>query len=267
MLPDYEMIVHQIPAKDDVKLFPVFDVHYGSQECKEDAFREFIYNIAKMENAFVVLGGDLIDNGTRNGITNVFRATASPSSQKREMAKILEPVRDKVWCGTCGNHERRSGKDADDDPMYDIMAKLDIENLYRENMAFVKVVLGEQYKGSGVRTAGDDRPSYMMLVTHGSGGGALPGAVINRNERMGYAVEGIDLLLVGHSHKPMVSQPGKIVVDTRNNKVSVKPFKVVSATPWLEYGDYAMQKMLLPSSHCIQTITLSGRKKEMVVSM
>ena len=95
----------------------------------------------------------------------------------------------------------------------------------------------------------------------------LPGGVINRNERTAYAIEGIDALIVGHSHKPMMSQPGRIVVDSVRNKVSVVPFKVISATSWLSYGDYAAQKMLLPNSHCLQKIILSAYKKEMVVTM
>ena len=95
----------------------------------------------------------------------------------------------------------------------------------------------------------------------------LPGATINRNERFGYALDGVDAVIVGHSHKPMMSQPGKIVVDKYNNKVSIVPFKVIVATSWLNYGDYAAQKMLLPSSHALQTLTLSAYKKEMVGTM
>lgn len=267
MLSDFDMIVHQKPGLDSITIVPIFDVHLGSRECKEQEFISFIDTIAQTPNMYVILGGDLIDNGTRSGVTNVFRATISPSAQKREMAKILSKIKDKVLCSVSGNHERRSGKDSDDDPCYDIMAKMDIEHLYRENMAFVKIQMGEQTTASGARKPGKARPCYTLLVMHGSGGGALPGGVLNRNERFGYAVDGIDAMLVGHSHKTMVSQPGKIVVDSNNNKVSVKPFKVISATSWLDYGDYAAQKMLLPSSHCIQTITLNGRKKEMVVTM
>lgn len=265
MLNDFEMIVHQM--ENDITIVPIYDVHLGSQECREQDFIQFIDSIKDKPNVYVILGGDLIDNGTRNSVTNVFRATMMPSQQKKEMAKILAPIRDKILCSVSGNHERRSGKDADDDPCYDIMAKLDIEHLHRENMAFVKLMLGKQTSGNGERNAGKYRPAYTFCVTHGAGGGMLPGGTINRNERMGYALDGVDALIVGHSHKPMISQPGKIVVDNRNNQVTVKPFKVIVATSWLDYGDYAMQKMLLPSSHALQTIHLSANKKEMVVTM
>lgn len=267
MLPDFEMVVHQIPTKESINIYPLFDVHYGSQECMEDKFREFVDMLAKTPNAYAVIGGDILDNGTKNGLTNIFRAKIPPSAQKREIAKILEPARDHILCATDGNHERRSGKDADDMPLLDVMSKLDLEDLYRENIVFLKITLGEQYDEKGQRTNSNYRPSYTFCVTHGAGGGALPGAVINRNERMAYSLTGVDCLIVGHSHKPMLSQPGRIVVDSRNNKVSVEPFKVVVATSWLTYGDYAAQKMLLPSSHAPQTITLSAYRKELVVTM
>lgn len=268
MIPDFEMVVHQIPTKQDITIIPIYDVHLGSRECREQEFISFIDSIKDKDNVFVILGGDLIDNGTRNSVTNIFRATMPPSAQKREMAKILEPIRNKVLCSVSGNHERRSGKDSsDDDPVYDIMAKLDIEDRHRENMCFLKIQLGEQETVNGNRNASKYRPSYTLCVTHGSGGGILPGATINRNERFSYCLDGVDAVIVGHSHRPMISQPGKIVVDNRNNKVSIVPFKVIVATSWLNYGDYAMQKMLLPTSLAMQTVTLSAFKKEMVVTM
>ena len=68
-------------------------------------------------------------------------------------------------------------------------------------------------------------------------------------------------------NRPLVTQPGKIFIDTQNNKVSIKPFKVVTATSWLVPGGYSLQKMLTPTSHAMQTIILRGNRKEMVVTM
>lgn len=267
MLPDFELIQHQFLGGHDITIIPISDVHLGSQECMEQEFIKFIQTVKDTPNVYLVLGGDLIDNGTRNSVTNVFRATMSPSQQKKEMANILKPVADRILCFVPGNHERRSGKDADDDPVYDIAAKLDLEHLYRENIAFVKIQLGRKDYESGVRADGDKRPTYTLVVTHGAGGGILTGATVNRGERFGYVVDGMDALIMGHSHKPFITQPGKIQIDTRNNKVSVKPFKVISSTSWLQWGGYAAQKMLLPTTHCLHTLTLKGDHKEMVVTM
>ena len=257
------MIQHQFLGGHDITIIPVSDVHLGSPECMEQEFIKFIETVKETPNVYLILGGDLIDNGTRSSVTNPFRATMSPSVQKREMANILAPVRDRIICMLPGNHERRSGKDADDDPCYDIAAKLDLENLYRENIAFIKIQLGLE----GHDCAGFQRPCYVLTVVHGSGGGILTGGAVNRSERFGYVIDGADALILGHTHKPYTTQPGKIQIDSRNNKVSIKPFKVISSTSWLQYGGYAAQKMLLPTTHCLNKLTLRGDHKELIVTM
>ena len=47
MLPDFEMVVHQIPTTEDITLVPIFDVHLGAQECREQDFISFINTIAE----------------------------------------------------------------------------------------------------------------------------------------------------------------------------------------------------------------------------
>ena len=266
MLPDFEMIQHQFLGGHDITVIPVADVHLGSPECREQEFMEFIQKVKETPNTYLVLLGDLIDNGTKSSVTNPFRATMPPSQQKREMANILEPVKDRILCMLPGNHERRSMKDADDDPVYDIAAKLDVEHLYRENIAFVKIQLGTE-DAHDEHSNSKYRPCYNLVVTHGAGGGIMTGGSVNRSERFGYVIDGMDALIVGHTHKPYTTQPGKIVIDPRNNQVTVKPFKVVCATSWLDYGGYAARMMLLPSTFCLNTINLSGYGKEITVTM
>ena len=264
MLPDFEMIQHSFIGGHDIKIIPISDVHLGSPECMEQEFIKMIDAVAKEENTYLTLGGDLIDNGTKSSVTNSFKATMSPSQQKKEMVNILKPVKDKILCLVSGNHERRSGKDADDDPTYDIASVLGIENLYRENVAFLKIKLG---RGNGRKDNYRDRPVYSIVVTHGAGGGIMTGSAVNRSERFGYVIDGMDILIVGHTHKPFTTQPGKLKIDLNNNKVTMKPFRVVCATSWLQYSGYPVQKMLLPASNCPQFITLSGLNKNIKVTM
>ena len=261
MLPDFNMIIHKFPDREDITIYPIADVHLGARECKEQDFISFIDGIKDKPDVYLVLGGDLINNATRSSVTNVFEETMRPADQKKEMAKILAPVAHKILAAVSGNHERRSGKDADDDPTYDILCKLDKETVYRENMAFVKLQFGNP------TGAGADNPTYALVVTHGAGGGMLTSGAVLRGERFGYAIDGMDALIMGHTHKPFTTVPGKIVIDKHNNKVSVKPFKVINMTSWCDYSGYAAQKMLLPSSHCMHTLTLRGTRKEMVVTM
>ena len=140
-------------------------------------------------------------------------------------------------------------------------------SIISSNVAFLKIQMGRETDSNGNRNRGKSRPTYCIAVTHGSGGGVLTGAGVNRNERFGYALDNVDALIVGHTHKPYTTQPGKVYVDLNNNKVSVKPFKVISSTSWLGFSGYATAKMMLPTTHCLQTLLLRGDKKEMIVTM
>lgn len=258
---DFSIITRHFPKNDDITIYPVSDVHLGAAEHMESAWREFRTRIQNEENSFLILAGDLINNGTRTSVTNIFEETLRPREQKKLMAEMLAPLKDKILCAIPGNHEARSGKDADDDPVYDICAKLDIEDLYRENMAFLKIQIGDLYNN------GDYNPTYTIAVVHGSGGGILTGGAVNKAERFGYAIDGADVLILGHTHKPFTTQPGKIKINPFNNTVSIKPFKVLSTTSWLQYGGYAARKNLLPTSYAPQTLKLCGTRKEIKVEM
>lgn len=225
----------------------------------ESAWREFRTAIQNEENSYIILCGDLINNSTRNSVSNVFDEVMRPREQKRLMTEMLMPLRDKILCAVPGNHEGRSGRDADDDPMYDICAKLDLEDIYRENIAFLKIQIGN------LTSNGTRNPTYTFAITHGSGGGILTGGAVNRAERFGYAIDGADALIVGHTHKPFNTYPGKIKIDANNNRVSVKPFHVVNCSSWLDFAGYAMKHMMLPTAHVAQKILLSGKSKDMKI--
>ena len=262
MLPDFEMIVKQFPEREDITIIPIADVHLGARECMEQEFIKFIDSIKDKPNVYLILGGDLVNNSTRSSIGNgVFEDRIRPREQKKMMAQILAPVSHKVLAAVGGNHEARSKKDADEDVTLEILSKIDREEVYRENMAFLKLQFGDP------KADGRNNPTYTLVVTHGAGGGMLTSGAVLRGERFGYAIDGMDALIMGHTHKPFTTVPGKIVIDKYNNLVTVKPFKVINMTSWLDYTGYAMQKMLLPTAHNLHTLTLCGRHKEMVVTM
>lgn len=232
-----DIIIHNF--NKDIIICPISDVHFGALGYNEKAWNDFCKWVEKEENVYLTLGGDLINNGTKNSVSGPFDDIVRPREQKRRMAEMLMPIRDRILCAVPGNHEGRSGKDADDDPMADIMCKLDLEDLYREEMAFVKIAMKNHKETIN---------QYILGVTHGSGGGIFTGATINRNERFGNVIDGIDCLIIGHSHKPFVTKPKKIVVDGNNNYIKMTKYVVIGSTSWLSYGGYALKKMLLPAS-------------------
>lgn len=264
MAKDFEIITKHFPENHDIKIYPISDVHLGAGEHLKEEWETFLKTILEDPYSYVTLGGDLIDNGVRTSkFVNPFDQTMRPSTQKRMMVEMLKPLAKagRILCAVSGNHEARSRKDCDDDITADIMCKLDLEDIYRENIAFVKLQIGN------VDGTGTKNPTYIFAVTHGAGGGMLTGSAVNRNERFGYVVDGLDCLVVGHTHKPFVTQPSKIKIDPHNNKVTLRPFKVVSSSSWLGWGGYAASKMLLPQTYVPQVLTLCGNKKEIKVTM
>lgn len=181
------------------------------------------------------------------------------------MAEILKPVKDRVLCATEGNHEDRSSRDSGTRPIWDICCQLGIEGRYRPNICFVDISLGKPTTQSGCRSASADRPNYMLVVTHGSGGGIYSGSALNKNERFGAYIDGMDALITGHVHKPIVSQPGKYVIDRSNKVVRETKFKILVSTSWLRNGHYGVKNMYPPTSFCLQGLWLSGKGKDMKI--
>lgn len=258
MLNDFEMIVHRFERNEDMVIIPVSDIHLGAREHLRKEWDSFVAAVMERPNVRLILAGDLMNNATKSSVSNVFEEVMRPREAKQQLVTALTPLRERILCGVSGNHERRN-RDVDNDPMYDIFCKLDLEHLYRENMAFVKVGIGDK-DGNGKQN-----PTYMFCVSHGHGSSIYTGASASKAERFGMAIDGIDCLVVGHTHKPLNYPVGKILVDKHNNKVSVVPWRLVVSTSWLGYAGYAGQKLLTPTVHCPQEILLCGKSKELKV--
>lgn len=261
MRSDYDLLIYKFPNKKDIKIYPISDLHIGAEECLLDAWRDFVKRLKKEPNSYITILGDMMNNGIRSSVTDVYDEVISPFEQKLWLARELREIKDKILCVVPGNHERRSKKESDDRPLYDVCCKLDIEDRYRDNAAFIIIRMGDR-KEEGLK-----RPSYTLCVIHGAGGGIYTGASVNRNERFGAYIDNLDVLIVGHAHKIAQTKPAKLFIDARNEKVSIKPFNLVQATAWTQYGGYALRQQLLPSSYGLQEIVLRGNKKSVKVTL
>lgn len=262
MRSDFELIVHHLPECKEAKIYCIGDIHVGAIESNVKGWERFVDMVLSDKDSYICLLGDLMNNATKSSVSNCFEDTMRPRDQKRYLANSLKPLSSRILCAVSGNHCFRSGKDCDDDPMLDIMSKIDLEDYYRQNAAFVKLAFGSRSDGHG-----SEKPlqTYTMCVTHGAGGGIYTGAAVNRNERMAMFVN-CDILAVGHTHKGAITKPQRIEIDTYNNSVKMKSTTVISACSWLSYGGYALRKMLLPSSpqdpEQPQTLLLGGTRNK-----
>ena len=264
MRRDLDPIIVNMPAGVDLTLHPLFDAHIGSREFKQKELTAYLEEIRKTENAYLVVGGDMMDMGLKNSVTSTYEQVLRPSDQKRLCAELLAPLAKagKILCGCSGNHEARAIKEVDDDPLYDVFCNLDIADRYRSQTCFLFLRIG----GGDRKLAGKYRHTYAIAVTHGAGGGMYIGSGANRMERYGTVIDGLDVLITGHTHKPITFPVSKLSIDHINGKVSQKQFVCLTATSWLDYGGYPLRKMLPPTAFTRQVIHLSGVGKNISVT-
>ena len=79
------MIIHKFPDRPDIIIYPICDVHLGAAEHMEREWESFCKQLFYQQNAYVILGGDLINNATKNSVSNVFEETMRPREQKKRM--------------------------------------------------------------------------------------------------------------------------------------------------------------------------------------
>lgn len=247
-----EFIKHVIEGHKQLDIYPIGDLHIGSPLHDKNALDRWLEDVIQNDDARVVLLGDMIDNGLKMSKSNVYTQTMKPSDQKRELANILRPIKDKILGCVSGNHESRSLIEVDDCPMYDVMAKLDLEDLYRTNLGFIKLSFGSRKKD----------PNQKQVYTIGLHHGASKSKV----DKFKYAIDGLDILFSGHTHTPAMDFPAKIVLDTRNESIKMVDFTNIVVSSFTTYGDYVAKGMYMPNSGTkYPVVMLNGSEKEVKV--
>ena len=223
------------------------DIHTGSAEFDEKRW-ELFEELLKKPNVYVIFAGDQMEYATRQSKSDVYTQTMPPSVQKRWWIDHLRHYRDKVLCIVDGNHEfNRAGKDADDYPLYDIALALGIEDRYRSEAAFVDIGVGDGGHGKGKQV------HYVIRVQHQ--------AKNNVNHGTADGIEGIDVFVSGHTHKPMDKPLGKLVYDSKNKAVSQRDVENIVCGHFLKFGGYGERGGYRPTATKLYSIILSGKKK------
>ena len=248
MLNDFDLIVHKF-SRDlpYINIYPIGDLHIGSREFNEKAFRRWKDMVVNDEFAKVVIVGDIMDMATKTSKTNIFEATMNPFEQKKWVEKEFGDFRDKIIGSVQGNHEYRMNNATGICPMYDVLAKLDLEHLYRPAMAFIKINLGS-------RNA-DRQASYTLVLAHGQAKG--------RTKQFPYAIDGMDVMITGHFHEGESHFKSKLVIDSKNESVGFRDFIHLSVPSFTKLGGYTLKAMFHPvDGNKIPIIRLDGTKKD-----
>ena len=252
MLNDFEMIVKKLPeSTKSINLYPIGDSQVGSANFSEKLFINWRNRVLADPLGYVPIVGDMFNNGIKASKTNTYREKMMPSEAKQWLVRELRPIRDRIIGANTGNHELRSVNAVDDCPLYDVMCQLEIPELYRENMVFLKINLGKR--------AVDRQVSYSVVLGHG--------VSKSKTKKFITVIDGVDVMITGHTHDAESTFPAKIVIDAHNEVVKTVGFKHIIVPSFDLYGGYALRDMYAPlDGTMIPVIHLDGTKKKIEIS-
>lgn len=232
MISDFVAIKHHLDGRD-IRVYALADCHIGAKECAIDKLRSFLNKVLADPDAYVVIAGDVLDNGIKSSVTNVYEEVLTPNQQLELAIELFTPLAEagKILAITDGNHENRTSREVGVDLLYTMACVLRCQDVYRKNMAFVRIELSR----------GNIKHWYTILVTHGKSK--------NKTKQFGYALEGVDALITGHTHEGIAQKNGRLCVSP-NGIVSVKTLVNLTTESFLEYGGYGASAMYLPTENC-----------------
>ena len=187
-----------------IKIVPISDVHYGSRAHNRKRFAEYLKWIEREKDVFAFLNGDIIENAIDGSIGGaVYESIMTPDEQifgthdKKEpgMIELLRPVAHKILWAQPGNHEWRTWKKTNLDPLKFICSALDIP--YFDEPIFADVLAW------GHR--------FTFYSQHGTSGSNTKGGKMIAATRPSQFQEAIDFLIMGHVHDSMANATVRIV--------------------------------------------------------
>ena len=240
-----------VKEKKDIELYPIGDVHQGSNECLEGDFLKLVEHIRVTKNARVILMGDLIDACLKNSPgAGTFDNDMTPQKQLETMEKMLIPIKDKIWCLLDGNHEARVQKTTSIDVSKILARYLNIP--YAGSATMIKARVGNQ--------------NYSIFATHGASGSTGVSGKLNTVMKYAGYIQA-DLYMMGHVHELAHHKSTYYYIDNGDKMIKSGEKHFVITGHYLKYGGYAEQKGYKPGNTGTPQITLSSNSKKVEVNL
>lgn len=215
-----------------VNIVFIGDWHLGNSLSNETHLLEDINKISQMNNTWVYLMGDLIENAI-NGI-GVEEQYLSITYQLQQLRYYIKPIKHKILGCILGNHEWRTTRAA--------QANL-LKELY-EGILGIPVYNFEHYFQIQLQNE-----KYRILVRHPSSMGTTTGWIMNLFGKASRIIAGdYDIMVFGHFHRKLIHKRNYM---TMNGSLRTK-YDCISGHYLKYHESYAHQKMLTPhESGCI----------------
>lgn len=238
---------------DSIEIYTLADWHIGDKYCNISEIKDTLNYIKNTPNAYAILNGDLMNNATKQSVSDCYAEEMKPQEQLQTLCDLIEPIKDKVLFITQGNHEARTYK-TDGIDLTAIMAKqLGIYDKYARVGGVLFLRFGEDRKHHR-------RMCYTFYITHGSGGGKKEGGKANGLCDLASIVD-TDIYIHAHTHLPMVIKENFYRLDNKNSCVTEIEKLFVNSAATLSYGGYGQQFKFKPANTTSPIIYLDGHKK------
>jgi len=220
---------------DKLKVVPIADVHYGSNACMVDKFREYVAWIADNDNVFCIIPGDLFENAhgdSCKGIA-VYEQEIRPHDQVEQMRDLLAPIAHKILWALPGNHEDRS-RTRDYDPLERLCDLLDVPYSYEPIFSDVL------WRGN----------VFSFHTQHGRAGGQTKGGKMNAAARPQEMQDFVMFTIMAHVHDGDVSRNTCICRDRVNFRLAFRKQYIIICPSFFGYfGSYASKAGYKPGSY------------------
>ena len=253
MYPETKPILFNCSKEyDTVEIYPVHDLHYGSEQFNLRKWNALHDLILSEPNRFVIWVGDLMENAVPNSKSSMFDQMYSPQEQKEYITALFKEFKKRTIAVLDGNHElNRSTRMAGLYPLYDCCAIAGIEPAYRSAYAVIDIAVGSNYHRMKNKQA-----HYVGFATHKARSLKSFASVD--------ALEGFDFFLYGHDHEPTDHSRGKLVYDSTHKAVTFRSVDVVNCGSFLSYGGYGAAAGYRPKSEKLYKLVLHGGAEKQI---
>lgn len=241
---------------DKIRVNVFSDIHIGDPLCDVEYLQQRINRVKQIDNAVVILNGDLINNAIKSSVSDVYSDTLTPHQQVNEVVRLFEPIKDKILFACDGNHETRTYKETGISPTEIIADKLGIP--FTETTWYLFLAFGKN-NGRDTRNT-----VYSFYGAHGSGGGSTIGSKMNRLTKLGNYSDA-DCIIHSHTHVPATFKEDTFRVDYRKRGITQITRTFVNTNAFLKFGGYGAVKGFSPSSRVQPEIILDGTKRDIKV--
>ena len=257
------------PDVTQVEIVPFYDLHIGSPHCKWNQVKARVDYVKNTPNAYAVLGGDLINNSTRDSVGDCYSEPLTPQQQIDKSIELFRPIKDKILGVTTGNHERRTLKKHGVDVTQCMCSALGIVDRYDPVAGLIFLQFGKRTtccdETTEQRNNNIGAPiQYTIYFTHGDGnGGRTLGGKVNGLERRTNIIDA-DIIMCGHTHQAFITYESRFRINHRACTVKQVDTMLVNMDATIGYEGYAETVGMKPSARKNPRIILNGTKHSMI---